>query len=250
MTARSGHERSGSAPPGSTPDTLTGRYLQAFRTGEMETAPVPPTRRRLLVVVVTLVVGMSVSAWALRIPAGDARFYPATALLAAVWLTGAFASGPIRVGREPFRRGRPVLSSVLTAAALAVVFCAAAVVVARIEPLRDPVDELLAHATLGNLAAVALLTALNGVAEECFHRGAVYSATNRIHPVVVSTVVYAAATAASGIPLLVVAAVVLGLVTAVQRRCTGGVLGPIITHVTWSMVMLFALAPILDAARP
>jgi membrane protease YdiL (CAAX protease family) len=215
----------------------------------METAPVPPTRRRLLVVLPTLAVGAAVNAWALRIPAGDGLFYPATALLATVWLVGAFASGPIRVGREPYRAGRPVLSSVLAATALAVLFCLGALVVARIEPLRDPVDALLDHATVGNLALVALLTAVNGVAEECFHRGAVYSATSRIRPILLSTAVYAAVTATAGIPLLVLAAVILGLVTAVQRRCTGGVLGPIITHVTWSMVMLFALGPILDAAR-
>ncbi|PAY24123.1 CPBP family intramembrane metalloprotease, partial [Dietzia natronolimnaea] len=125
--------------PEPAPTTLLGRYRHAFRTGEMETAPVPPTRRRLVVVVITLVVGTAVSAWALRIPPGDTMFYPATALLAAVWLVGAFASGPIRVGCEPYRPGRPILSSVLAATALALVFCVGAVVVAQIEPLREPV---------------------------------------------------------------------------------------------------------------
>ena len=231
------------------PASPADRYLRALRTGDMDTAPSRPSRRRVLVVVVTLIVGAAVNAWALRIPAGDPMFYPATALLAAVWLGGAFASGPIRVGCEPYRPRRPVLSSVLTAAALAVVFCLGALVVARIEPLREPVDALLAHATVGNLVLVAVITAVNGIAEECFHRGAVYSALARYRPILTSTVVYAAVTASSGIPLLVLAAVVLGLVTAVQRRATGGVLGPIITHVTWSMVMLFALGPVLDAAR-
>lgn len=235
------------------PASPTDRYLRALRTGDMDTGPSQASRRRVLVVVVTLIVGAAVNAWALRIPAGDTWFYPATALLAAVWLGGAFLSGPIRVGCEPYLPRRPVASSILTAAALAVVFCVGALVVARIDPLREPVDALLAHATVGNLALVALLTAVNGVAEECFHRGAVYSAASD-HlrgggPILVSTVIYATVTATSGIPLLVVAAVILGLVTGIQRRCTGGVLGPIITHVVWSMVMLFALAPILDVAR-
>ncbi|KAA0919129.1 CPBP family intramembrane glutamic endopeptidase [Dietzia sp. ANT_WB102] len=215
----------------------------------MDTAPSRPSRRRVLVVVITLVVGATVNGWALRIPAGDPMFYPATALLATVWLVGAFASGPIRVGREPYRRHRPVVSSVLTAAALAVLFCLGALVVARIEPLRESVDALLDHATVGNLPLVAALTAVNGIAEECFHRGAVFSATAHLRPILVTTLVYAAVTATAGIPLLVLAAVILGVVTAVQRRATGGVLGPAITHVTWSMVMLFALGPILDAAR-
>ena len=231
------------------PTSPKARYRRALRTAEMDTAPLRPSTRRVVVVVLTLVVGAGVNAWALRIPAGDPIFYLATAILAAVWFGGAFASGPIRLGREPFRPGRPVLSSVLTAAALAVLFCLGALIVARIEPLRAPVDELLAHAAVGNLALVAVITAVNGVAEECFHRGAVYSTVTHYRPVITSTVVYAAVTAASGIPLLVLAAVLLGLVTAIQRRATGGVLGPIVTHVTWSIVMLFALAPILDGAR-
>lgn len=231
------------------PASPTDRYLRALRTGDMDTAPLSPSRRRVVVVAVTLVMGAAVNAWALRIPAGDPQFYAATALLAAVWFVGAFASGPIRVGREPYRAGRPTLSSVLTAAALAVLFCLGALMVARIEPLRAPVDALLDHATVGSLALVAVLTAVNGIAEECFHRGAVYSALARYRPVLTSTVVYAAVTATSGIPLLVLAAALLGLVTAVQRRVTGGVLGPTITHVTWSMAMLFALGPLLDAAQ-
>lgn len=230
------------------PASLTARYRRALRTGEMDTAPLRPPRRRVVVVVITLIVGAAVNAWALRIPAGDAMFYPATALLAAVWLGGAFASGPIRMGCEPYRGTRPVASSLAAAAVLAVLFLLGALVVARVEPLREPVDALLAHATAGNIALVAALTAVNGVAEECFHRGAVYSAAARFRPVLVTTAIYAAVTATAGIPLLVLAAVLLGVITGLQRRATGGVLGPIITHVTWSMVMLFALAPVLDTA--
>jgi hypothetical protein len=37
---------------------------------------------------------------------------------------------------------------------------------------------------------------------------------------------------------LVVAAGVMGTVFAVQRRASGGVLAPILTHVTWSTLML------------
>ncbi len=233
-------------------NSIVTRYVDAFRSGDQEVVDEPGLRRRRLVVVlVTVVVGVVVNAWALRIPAGDPMFYVGTAVLALVWLTGAFASGPIRLGREPSRDGRrPLGSSVAVAAALAALFCAGALVVARIGPLREPVEALLAHASVENLALVAVLTAVNGVAEECFHRGAVYSAAQRYHPIAVSTLVYAGVTAASGIPLLVLAAVLLGLVTAVQRRCTGGVLGPAITHVTWSMVMLLALGPILEAAGP
>jgi membrane protease YdiL (CAAX protease family) len=40
------------------------------------------------------------------------------------------------------------------------------------------------------------------------------------------------------------AAVVLGAVVGLQRRASGGILAPILTHVTWSLSMLFAL-PVL-----
>jgi uncharacterized membrane protein len=51
------------------------------------------------------------------------------------------------------------------------------------------------------------------------------------------------------IPLLVLAAAVIGLVTALQRRVTGGFLGPIITHVVWSTGMLLLLPPALELTR-
>ena len=59
-----------------------------------------------------------------------------------------------------------------------------------------------------------------------------------------STVLYALATVATGNVMLVFAAVVLGLLVGLQRRVTGGVLGPMIIHVIWSMSMLFLL-PVL-----
>ena len=54
-------------------------------------------------------------------------------------------------------------------------------------------------------------------------------------------------TGASGIPLLVLAAAVLGLVVGLQRRVTGGILGPIVTHLTWSLGMLVLLPHALAA---
>ncbi len=62
----------------------------------------------------------------------------------------------------------------------------------------------------------------------------------------VTTVIYALVTATSGIPLLVLAAALVGLVVAFQRRVTGGILGPMITHLTWSLGMLYLLPLLLD----
>jgi ABC-type proline/glycine betaine transport system permease subunit len=61
-----------------------------------------------------------------------------------------------------------------------------------------------------------------------------------------STALYAASTLFSGVLLLTFAAICLGLLTAAQRRVTGGVLGPIASHLTWSMGMLFLLPPVFS----
>ena len=113
--------------------------------------------------------------------------------------------------------------------------------------LKSAIDDVLDHARYASLWVVALITLVNGVAEELFFRGAVFAAIGRGRAVAWSTLLYAAATLASGNGMLVFAAVVLGLVVGLQRRVTGGVLAPIITHVTWSMSMLFLLPPLFRA---
>ena len=207
-------------------------------------------RRRRIVVVVTLLVGAGILAWALRIQPGDPTFYVATIALAAVWALGAFVSGPLHLGRANTRDGhgtsRAVVQSLALGALLLGVFMLGAVVVARIPVLREPVQELLDHARFGSLALVAVITMVNGIAEELYFRGAMYAAVGRRHAVAVTTVVYTLVTATSGIPLLVLAGAIVGLVVGLQRRVTGGILGPTITHLTWSLGMLFLLPPVLD----
>jgi membrane protease YdiL (CAAX protease family) len=44
--------------------------------------------------------------------------------------------------------------------------------------------------------------------------------------------------------VLVFAAAILGTVVALERRASGGILAPILTHITWSLSMLFVLPPI------
>lgn len=209
-------------------------------------------RRRRVVALATLVAGLALSAWALRIPPGDDLFYPATLALAGVWAVGALLSGPLHLGRGHPRDAdgpsRPVVQSLVLGLLLLGVFLLGAVVVARVPVLRGPVDGLLDHARFGSLAVVALITAVNGVAEELFFRGALFAAVGRRHAVLVTTMLYAVVPAGSGVPLLVLAAAVVGLVVGLQRRVTGGILGPIITHLTWSLGMLFLLPPVLAAA--
>lgn len=207
-------------------------------------------QRRRVVAVATLLVGAGLLAWALRIEPGDPLFYVATFALAVVWAVGAFASGPLYLGKAHTRDGdghsRAVVQSLALGAMLLLLFLAGAVIVAQIPVLRDPVQDLLDHAEFGSLGIVAVATLVNGIAEELYFRGALYAGVGRRHGVAVTTVVYALVTAASGIPLLVFAAAVVGLVVGLQRRVTGGILGPIVTHLTWSLGMLFLLPPVLD----
>jgi len=46
---------------------------------------------------------------------------------------------------------------------------------------------------------------------------------------------------ATGNPMLVVAALLLGALVGLERRATGGIQAPIITHVVWSVTMLVVL---------
>jgi len=213
----------------------------------------PATRlRRRLVAGITLLAGAGVLAWALRIRPGDALFYAATLGLALVWAVGAVASGPLHLGRGHTRSGTkprpPVVQSLALGSLLLAAFLLGALLVARVPALREPVDGLLDHARFGSLPVVLAITVGNGVAEELYFRGALFAALPQ-HAVAVTTLCYALTTIGSGVPLLVLAAAVVGLVTGLQRRVTGGVLGPVITHVTWSTGMLLLLPPVLQIAR-
>ncbi|MFT4165462.1 MAG: CPBP family intramembrane metalloprotease [Microlunatus sp.] len=208
------------------------------------------TYRRRLVVAATLVLGTVGSGLMLAVPPGDPLFYPATLGVAALWITGAFASGPLHLGWAQTRTGTPsrgIVQGFIVGVMLLAVFLLGAFVIARIPLLRAPVDDLLDHARHGSLWLVAVVTIVSGIAEELFFRGAVFAALPQRVGVLGSTVLYAASTFFSGVPLLTFAAVCLGLLTAVQRRVTGGVVGPITIHLTWSLGMLLLLGPVLNS---
>ncbi len=49
--------------------------------------------------------------------------------------------------------------------------------------------------------------------------------------------------------MLAFAAIILGTVCALERRATGGVLAPILTHFVWTLVVLLALPPAVPVCR-
>lgn len=197
-------------------------------------------RRRQVVCVLTVLVGAVTLAWSLRIEPGNPLFYPATSALAAVWTVGAFASGQLHLGRIGDVPRRPVWPPIALGLALAGVFVVGALVVREIPFLADRTQDVLEYADEGPLALLVVITAVNGIGEELFFRGAVYAAIPR-HPVVWTTLAYVLATTVTGNPMLSFAALLLGVVVGLQRRASGGVLAPILTHVTWSLAMLVAL---------
>lgn len=203
-------------------------------------------RRRRVIVASTLVIGAVVLGISLALPPGDAAFYPLSLLLALIWTAGGLLSGRLHLGYLPVRGSlrRPVRGGFLTGLAAALVFLAGGLIVRQISPLHTEVEHVLAHARHGPLGLVAVITVLNGIAEEIFFRGGLYAAIGRHRAVTASTLVYALATVATLNPVLVFAAVTLGAVLALQRRASGGVLAPVITHVTWSTTMLFLLPPL------
>jgi membrane protease YdiL (CAAX protease family) len=203
-------------------------------------------RRRRVVVVVVLVIGGALLGYSLTRPPGDASFYWLTLALAAVWTLGAFASGPLHLGSIRFRgrNQRPVITGTVMGLLLGGVFLVGGLVAREIPGVREFVTRVLDFANHGSLALVVFITVINGVAEELFFRGALYTALGKAYPAAVSTVIYVVAILAStGNPMLGVAAVVVGAVCAWERRATGGVLAPMLTHFFWGLVMVLALPP-------
>ena len=203
-------------------------------------------RRRRLMVCVVLVAGAVLLGFSLRSKPGDESFYGLTVALAATWTAGAFLSGPLHLGgiRWRGRNQRPVITGTTIGLLLGVVFLAGGLVAREIPAVAERITNVLQYANIGPLWIIVLITVINGVAEELFFRGALYTALGNFHPVAISTLLYIITTAASGNPMLGFAALILGTVCALERRATGGVLAPVLTHLVWGLIMVLALPPL------
>lgn len=199
-------------------------------------------RRRQLVTVGFVALGAVVLAMSLRIEPGNVWFYPATLGLASIWAVGALTSGRLHLGHIAWGDGfaRPIITPIVMGLILGLVFVVGALIIREIPFLADQVNSILEYADAGSLPILVVITAVNGIAEELFFRGAGYAAITR-HPVAWTTLAYAVATLATGNVMLSFAALILGVVVGLQRRASGGILAPILTHVTWSLSMLLIL---------
>jgi membrane protease YdiL (CAAX protease family) len=202
--------------------------------------------RRRIVVGITLAVGATLLGLSFSVRQGDPAFYPLTFGLAATWTVGSLLSGPLHLGHI-LRGGtlrRPIITPVVAGLLLAALFVVGAFVIRTIPALASLTEDVLGYARLGNLWIILVITVVNGIAEELFFRGSLFAAIGAWHPVLISTALYALATVAGGNPVLVFAAALLGTVVGLERRASGGILAPILTHITWSLSMLLVLPPI------
>lgn len=210
-------------------------------------------RRNRGIAAATGITGAVLLGLGVQVEPGDTSFYLFTFALAVVWVVGSLLTARSRtfgsVGEG--RWFRDITWGLAGGLALLAVFLLGAGVVAQIDFLAGPVEELLAHARFGALPVVTAITVVNGITEEIFFRGALHESigggpTRRL---IGTTIVYTLVTAASGIPLLALAAASLGLLAGWLRQHTGALLAPIIAHLTWSLSMLFLLQPALEFWR-
>jgi uncharacterized protein len=123
-------------------------------------------------------------------------------------------------------------------------FYGAARLARHIPPLDRAIGGVLRYADEGSTRLVLLTACTNGVGEELFFRGALWPVVEESHPVVKTTLAYAAMTAATRNPALVLGGTVMSVLFGLQRRASGGILAPALTHVTWSVLMLCYLPPL------
>ncbi|GAB3752036.1 CPBP family intramembrane glutamic endopeptidase [Microlunatus parietis] len=197
-----------------------------------------------IVVLAVLVAGAGLLHLSFASPQGSGRFYGLTLALAAVWLIGGLLV-PVDLWPVPRRsRARTFLAPILIGLLLAVIFVLGALLVDRLPLFDDALSGVFGYADRGLLPLVLVITVVNGAGEEVFFRGALWRLTRPRHRYAVTAALNVLVTIPTGNPLLIFAAAVLALVTGRLRQVTGGVLAPILTHVTWAVAMLLAVPPL------
>lgn len=118
------------------------------------------------------------------------------------------------------------------------VFVAGAWALTRVDVLGNAVDELLDTADSSRTGWVLALAGINAVAEELFFRGTLIDAVKRRFAFVAGLVPYVVTTFPSRNIALITAAVVMGTVLTALRVRTGALTAPVVTHLTWSALMI------------
>jgi membrane protease YdiL (CAAX protease family) len=228
--------------------TLPSSLVHEVARGRSESDAALRHRRR--VVAGVSLAGAGLLGTSLSTKPGSPQFYGLTLGVAATWIVGGLGSGPVHRGWMQHRDHtlrRPVLTPVLTGVGAFAGFYMCALAARHVPVLNRAISRVLQYAHQGSGPLVLLTTLANGAAEEVFFRGALYAAIGARHPVTVSTAVYTLATTATRNPALVLASAAMGTLFGLQRRATGGVQAPILTHLTWSTLMVRFLPPLFGA---
>ena len=167
-----------------------------------------------------------------------------------VWTAGGLLSGPIR-----WTRGARSVSlsdvalPILAGVALYGGFAAAKLVADQVPLSSHSVDSVLARADAGPRVLALVVALVNGVGEEVLFRGALHDAFDHYRSLC-AMAIYGIVTIATLNVALVAAAVVMGSVFALERRASGGILAPILTHLSWSIRYCFSSHGDVTARRP
>jgi CAAX protease family protein len=215
-----------------------------------ETARV--VRRRRRVVAGVSVLGTGLLGLSLSTKPDSRQFYGLTAAVAGTWTAGGLLSGPLHLGwieGRDRRLRRPVVTPVATGVAAFGFFYGCALVARSVPVLDRAIGRVLTFAEEGSGPLVVATTLANGLGEEVFFRGAIYAAVDADRAVAASTAVYTLATVATRNPALVLAAGVMGTLFGLQRRASGGLQAPVLTHLTWSTLMVRYLPPLFRHAH-
>ncbi len=208
--------------------------------------------RRRRVVAGVSVLGTGLLGLSLSTKPNSKEFYGLTAAVAATWSAGGLFSGPLHLGwiqGRDQRLRRPVITPIATGVGAFAFFYGCALVARGIPVLDRAIGRVLVFAEEGSGPMVVATTLANGLGEEIFFRGAIYAALEEDKAVVVSTAVYTLATASTRNPALVCAAGVMGTLFSMQRRASGGLQAPVLTHLTWSTLMVRYLPPLFRRAH-
>jgi hypothetical protein len=215
--------------------------------------PPPRTARRRRVVAATTVVGAALLGKSLSATPGSPQFYALSLATGATWAVGALAARPVREQQRRKPRGTRtrtrtgtggVLAPVLIGFGAFGVFYGCALVARHVPVLDRAITEIFRYDRVGSSSWVLFTTLANGAAEEAFFRGALYDQLGPRRAVLGSTAIYVLVTTAARNPALVLASTVMGTLFGLQRRMTGGTRAPMITHLTWSTLMLQYLPPL------
>src|SRR4029450_12615817 len=151
--------------------------------------PAPSRRRPRLVGGAPLGGGAGALAVTLAVPRGSLTFGLLGFLLAAIWVAGSAAAGPLHLGRSAdwTESRRSSLAAIVLGGLAFVAFLGASLVAHHVPGLDGAVDSVLATADAGPAVLVLAVAVVNAVAEERFFRGALPVALAREHRAGVAT---------------------------------------------------------------